>query len=71
MDELDKLEHLNLVSRVITELENHFGLADKEVAEFIISLAKTSRTFNQFKKLLLEHGLGDSVSYLCFDFCYV
>lgn len=61
MEELDQLEHLNLVSRIVTEIENHFGLADKDVAEFIISLAKTSRTFNLFKKALLDQGLGDSV----------
>lgn len=38
MDELAKLEHLSLVSRVVTELENHFGdeVANKDVAEFII-----------------------------------
>lgn len=66
MEELDQLEHLNLVSRVVTELENHFGLADKDVAEFIISLAKTSRIFNIFKKSLLEQGLGDSVRYFLF-----
>nr|CAD2194962.1 unnamed protein product [Meloidogyne enterolobii] len=48
--ELDRLEHLNLVSRVITELENHFGLNDKGVAEFIIQLAKGAGTFDKFKK---------------------
>ncbi|KAF7634515.1 hypothetical protein Mgra_00006086 [Meloidogyne graminicola] len=57
--ELDRLEHLNLVSRVITELENHFGLSDKGVAEFIIQLAKDGGTFDKFKKLLEENDLAD------------
>ncbi|KAF7635685.1 hypothetical protein Mgra_00004927 [Meloidogyne graminicola] len=57
--ELDRLEHLYLVSRVITELENHFGLSDKGVAEFIIQLAKDGGTFDKFKKLLEENDLAD------------
>ncbi|KAL3085159.1 hypothetical protein niasHS_010228 [Heterodera schachtii] len=57
--ELDRLEHLNLVSRVVTELENHFGISERDVAEFIIELARTSSTFDKFKKSLEEHGLAD------------
>lgn len=37
MDELPKLEHLSLVSKICTELENHLGLNDKD-------LGKTSLT---------------------------
>ena len=32
MEELEKLEHLSLVSKVCTELENHLGINDKDVA---------------------------------------
>lgn len=60
-NELEQLEHLNLVSRVITELENHFGLNDKNVAEFVIELAKNSGTFDKFKKALEENELSDAV----------
>ncbi len=31
MDELQKLEHLSLVSKVCTELDNHLGLNDKDL----------------------------------------
>jgi hypothetical protein len=65
--ELDRLEHLNLVSRIITELENHFGLNNKEVAEFIIELARNSVTFDKFKKALEEHDLADGVSHIPFQ----
>ena len=34
MDELKKLEHLSLVSKVCTELDNHYGLNDKDLGEF-------------------------------------
>lgn len=31
MDEVAKLEHLSLVSKICTELENHLGLNDKDL----------------------------------------
>ena len=56
MDELEKLEHLSLVSKVCTELENHLGLNDKDLAEFIIALAEKHKTFDDFKAVMLENG---------------
>jgi len=56
MDELEKLEHLSLVSKVCTELDNHLGLNDKDLAEFIIALAEKHTTFDAFKAVMLENG---------------
>ncbi|XP_057375504.1 ATP-dependent RNA helicase DHX8-like [Daphnia carinata] len=56
MDELEKLEHLSLVSKVCTELENHLGLNDKDLAEFIIALAEKHKTFDEFKAVMIENG---------------
>lgn len=56
MDELEKLEHLSLVSKICTELDNNLGINDKDLAEFIIDLAETNKTFNDFKKALIENG---------------
>ncbi|KAJ8313765.1 hypothetical protein KUTeg_008326 [Tegillarca granosa] len=56
MDELQKLEHLSLVSKVCTELDNHLGLNDKDLAEFVINLAEKNDTFDKFKKVLEENG---------------
>ena len=39
MAALNKLAHLSLVNKVTTELENHIGIADKTLSEFIIDLA--------------------------------
>jgi len=64
LDDLKKLEHLSLVSRVVTEMENHFGIGEKEVAEFVIDIAKRSKTFDVFKKALKEQGLDEGVSLL-------
>lgn len=33
MDEVAKLEHLSLVSKVCTELDNHLGLNDKDLGK--------------------------------------
>lgn len=56
MDELLKLEHLSLVSKICTELDNHLGMNDKDLAEFIIDLAEANTTFDSFKKALIENG---------------
>lgn len=56
MEELSKLEHLSLVSKICTELDNHLGMNDKDLAEFIIDLAETHTTFDAFKKALVENG---------------
>ncbi|XP_033337919.1 ATP-dependent RNA helicase DHX8 [Megalopta genalis] len=64
MDEVAKLEHLSLVSKICTELENHLGLNDKDLAEFIIHLAEKNSTFDKFKKVLLENGAEFSESFM-------
>lgn len=56
MEELKQLEHLSLVSKICTELDNHLGLNDKDLAEFIIALAEKHQTFTDFKKVLIENG---------------
>ncbi|XP_042229267.1 ATP-dependent RNA helicase DHX8-like isoform X1 [Homarus americanus] len=58
MEDLSKLERLSLVSKICVELENHLGLNDKDVAEFIISLAEKSKRLDKFKKELEDNG-GD------------
>ena len=59
LNDLEKLERLSLVSKVCTELENHLGLNDKDLAEFIIDLAEKNETFDKFKKALVDAS-GDS-----------
>lgn len=56
MEELAKLEHLSLVSKVCTELDNHLGLNDKDLAEFIIDLARKNHTLEKFKTALEKNG---------------
>ncbi|XP_034426608.1 ATP-dependent RNA helicase DHX8 isoform X3 [Hippoglossus hippoglossus] len=56
VDELSQLEYLSLVSKVCTELDNHLGISDKDLAEFVISLAETHPTFEAFKAVLTQNG---------------
>ncbi|XP_016889659.1 ATP-dependent RNA helicase DHX8-like isoform X2 [Cynoglossus semilaevis] len=55
-DEIKRLEYLSLVSKVCTELENHLEIREKDLAEFIISLAEKHPAFEEFKAALLENG---------------
>jgi ATP-dependent RNA helicase DHX8/PRP22 len=59
--DLENLEYLSLVSKIVTELENHFDISDKDVAEMIIDMALNNPTFNKFKQILLEHDLEVSI----------
>ena len=56
MEELLKLEHLSLVSKICTELDNHYNMNDKDLAEFIIDLAEKNPSLDGFKKALSENG---------------
>lgn len=64
MEDFKKLEHLSLVSKVCTELENHYNMNDSDLAEFLIDLAGKNDTFPTFKKALLENGAEFSDSFI-------
>ncbi|XP_056285408.1 ATP-dependent RNA helicase DHX8 isoform X1 [Pseudoliparis swirei] len=55
-EEIQRLEYLSLVSKVCTELENHLGFSEKDLAEFIINLAERHPTCDGFKATLSENG---------------
>ncbi|MEE6509572.1 hypothetical protein FKM82_026909 [Ascaphus truei] len=56
LEELRKLEYLSLVSKVCTELDNHLGINDKDLAEFVINLAERATTIDSFKSALEQNG---------------
>ena len=64
MDELKNLEYLSLVSKICTELDNHLGINDKVLAEFLIHLAQKSPSYEVFRTELIENEaeLPDSFS---------
>ena len=60
MEDLEKLEVLSLVTRVTTELQNHLGVNDKDLAEFIIAQHGECKNFDEFKKTIDGFGVGMS-----------
>lgn len=64
--DLTRLEELSLVSKICTELENHLGVGEKDLAEFIISLALKNSTPEKFKNALLKNGADFPVCFVEF-----
>jgi ATP-dependent RNA helicase DHX8/PRP22 len=64
MDDFEKLQYLSLVSKICNELENHFGINDMALAEFIIFLAEENDTFETFKDTLEKKGGEFSDSFI-------
>ncbi|KAJ1657800.1 DEAH-box ATP-dependent RNA helicase prp22 [Dispira simplex] len=56
MDDLQKLEYLSLVNKIASELQNHLGIADTVVAEFVIDLHDSSPDYATFQSKLRETG---------------
>lgn len=52
MDEIEKLEHLSLVSKICTELENHLGINDKDLGRKILALKRFD--LSEFVVILAE-----------------
>jgi len=50
------LQYLSLVSKVCNELENHLGISDKTLAEFIIDLAEKNQEPKAFERALEDNG---------------
>lgn len=55
-DPLYKLEYLSLVSKIATEVENHLGISDRVLAEFVISLHDQSGSLKAFQQKLDDAG---------------
>eukprot|EP00291_Cryptomonas_curvata_P008203 CAMPEP_0172190876 /NCGR_PEP_ID=MMETSP1050-20130122/23365_1 /TAXON_ID=233186 /ORGANISM="Cryptomonas curvata, Strain CCAP979/52" /LENGTH=87 /DNA_ID=CAMNT_0012865815 /DNA_START=133 /DNA_END=392 /DNA_ORIENTATION=- len=53
---MEKLQYLSLVSKVCSELENHVGVGDKTLAEFIIELTDQNPTLPGFIRALERNG---------------
>ncbi|KAI9679273.1 MAG: DEAH-box ATP-dependent RNA helicase prp22 [Caeruleum heppii] len=56
MDDLESLELLSLVSKVTSELQNHLGINDKTLAEFVIDQHSKCSTLKDFRAKLDQMG---------------
>lgn len=54
MEDLQNLEYLSVVSKICTELDNHLGVNDKDLAEFIVHMAQDSDSYDLFRRKLTE-----------------
>ena len=64
MSALGDLQRLSLVQKVCEELENHLGVNDKDLAEFVIHLAGESTTAVAFKAALDKNGATFQTSFV-------
>ena len=56
MDDLENLEFLSLVSKVTSEIQNHLGVSDKTLAEFVIDQHAGAKGVADFKEQLEAMG---------------
>lgn len=64
-DDLYQLEFLSLVNKITQEIDNHTGLNDKTIAEFVISLHdQSNKSLADFKAKLKETGADFSDSFI-------
>ncbi|EDN03097.1 ATP-dependent RNA helicase DHX8 [Histoplasma capsulatum] len=56
MDDLESLELFSLVSKVTTELQNHLGVNDKTLAEFVIDQHLKCSSLAEFRSILDDIG---------------
>lgn len=63
-DDLYNLEFLSLVAKITQEIDNHTGLSDKTLAEFVIDLHDKSKTLPEFKKKLKDVGADFPESFI-------
>ena len=56
MDDLASLELFSLVSKVTSELQNHLGINDKTLAEFVIAQHSKCQSLVDFKSQMEEMG---------------
>ncbi|KAG6919029.1 hypothetical protein DXG01_009739 [Tephrocybe rancida] len=65
MADLYELEYLSLVAKITQELNNHLGLNDKTLAEFIIALHdQSNKSLSAFKAKLNEMDAGFPASFV-------
>ena len=64
-DDLYNLEFLSLVAKITQEIDNHTGINDKTLAEFVISLHEQAKgKLDSFKTKLKEAGAGFPESFV-------
>jgi len=53
---MEALKRLSLISKVTIEIQNHWGIEDKTLAEFVIDLGEASSSIEAFEEELSKNG---------------
>jgi len=53
---MEALRRLSLISKVTIEIQNHWGIEDKTLAEFVIDIGEEVSSVDEFEKKLEENG---------------
>ena len=61
MDDLQQLELLSLVSKVASEVQNHMGISDKTIAEFVIDQHAQCKDIGAFREQLSQFDFPNSL----------
>ncbi|KAJ9627648.1 DEAH-box ATP-dependent RNA helicase prp22 [Taxawa tesnikishii (nom. ined.)] len=68
MEDLQALELLSLVSKVTSEIQNHMGISDKTIAEFVIDQHGKCKNLQEFRSKVADFdfptSLADSIDRL-------
>lgn len=66
MDDLAELERLSLISKISSELQNHLGVSDKDLAEYVIAQYNESPSLDAFRATFEDFpaSLVDSIDRL-------
>lgn len=59
MDTVAKIRHLGVVQKIVVELDNHLGIPDRDLAEYLIKLASSSPDLASFSQKVAEAGDGE------------
>ncbi|CAJ1328940.1 unnamed protein product [Effrenium voratum] len=57
---MEALRRLSLISKVTIEIQNHWGIEDKTLAEFVIDLGESCGSSEEFETKLQENGAAAS-----------
>jgi len=53
---MEALRRLSLISKVTIEIQNHWGIEDKTLAEFVIEIGESVSSVDEFENKLQENG---------------
>lgn len=70
-DIFKRFKHLQVIDRLMTEMDSALQIRDKVLAEFVLDLAKKCKTVMQFETLLEQNGADFSIELISTIFALI